>query len=85
MKSSICSTALARALESVGGVEEAATLYQRIVRIRPNFKDAALQNEAALSCRGNPPKIAKRSCEHPLAHRSSQALDSLHQLIGSRR
>ena len=32
---------LARTLESVGEVEEASTLYQGMVRIRPNFKDAA--------------------------------------------
>ena len=74
---------LARTLESVGGVEEAATLYQRIVRINPNFKDVPSRMKRHIAPQ-KPFKNAKRSASSTGSW-FSQALDSLHQLIGSRR
>jgi len=74
---------LARALESVGEVEEASTLFQRIVRINPNFKDVPSRMKRRIM-KQKPFKNAKRSA-NSTGSWFSQALDSLHQLIGSRR
>ena len=74
---------LARTLESVGEVEEASTLYQRIVRISPNFKDSAARIK-----RCTVPQKPLKNGKRPAGTTGSwfsQALDSLHQLIGSRR
>ena len=74
---------LARALESVGEVEEASTLYQGIVRISPNFKDVASRIKRHIV----PPKPFKNGKRTASTTGSwfSQVLNSLHQLIGSRR
>lgn len=74
---------LARALESVGEVEEASTLYQGIVRISPNFKDVASRMKRHIV----PPKPFKNGKRTASTTGSwfSQVLNSLHQLIGSRR
>ncbi|MEO8339206.1 MAG: AAA family ATPase [Nitrospirota bacterium] len=74
---------LARTLESVGEGEEASTLYQRIVRINPNFKDAASRMKRRVVPQ-KPIKNGKRTAD-TTGSWFSQALDSLHQLIGSRR
>ena len=74
---------LARTLESVGEVKEASTLYQRIVRVSPNFKDAATRMKQLTVPLKHP-----RNGKPPAATNDtwlSHALDSLHQLIGSRR
>jgi hypothetical protein len=74
---------LARTLETVGKVEEASTLYQGIVRIRPNFKDVASRMKRPTV----PPKPLKNWKRSAGTNGSwfSHVLDSLHQLIGSRR
>ena len=74
---------LARSLESVGKGEESSTLYQSIVRIRPNFKDAASRMKQLTV----PPKPLKNWTRSTGTNGSwfSHVLDSLHQLIGSRR
>jgi general secretion pathway protein A len=74
---------LARSLESVGEVEEASTLYQRIVRIRPNYKDAASRMKQHFVLRKSS-KNRKREASNTGSW-LSQALNNLHQLIGSRR
>ena len=74
---------LARALESVGEIEEASTHYQRIVRINPNFKDVPARMKLRIM-QQKPLKNAKRSAP-TTGSWFSQALDSLHQIIGSRR
>ena len=74
---------LARALESVGEVEESSTLYQRIVRINPNFKDVPSRMKRRIM-QQKPFKNAKRSASSTGSW-FSQALDNLHLLIGSRR
>ena len=74
---------LARTLETVGEVEEASTLYQGIVRIRPNFKDAASRMKR-LTVPTEPLKNWTRSAGTNGSW-FSQVLDSLHHLIGSRR
>ena len=74
---------LARTLESVGEVEEASTLYQHIVRIRPNFEAVASRMKQLTV----PPKPLTNWTRSAGTNGSwfSHALDSLHQLIGSRR
>jgi general secretion pathway protein A len=74
---------LARALESVGEVEEASTLYQRIVRIHPNFKDVPSRMKRRIM-QQKPFKNKKRPASITGSW-LSQALNNLHQLIGSRR
>ena len=74
---------LARTLETVGEVEEASTLYQGIVRIRPNFKDAASRMKR-LTVPTEPLKNWTRSAGTNGSW-FSHVLDSLHHLIGSRR
>jgi tetratricopeptide (TPR) repeat protein len=73
---------LARALESVGEVEEAASFYQRIISINPSFKDTAARMK-----RLSVPQNALNG-KRPVGTKESwfgHVLDSLHQLIGSRR
>ena len=74
---------LALALESVGEVAEAATLYQRIVHINPNFKDVPSRMKRRIK-QQKPLKNAKRSASSTGSW-LSHALNNLHQLIGSRR
>jgi tetratricopeptide (TPR) repeat protein len=74
---------LARTLESIGKAKDALPLYQRIVRISPNFKDAGARMKW-LTVALNPTKNRKRSAD---ANGSwfGHALHSLHQLVGRRR
>jgi type II secretory pathway predicted ATPase ExeA len=74
---------LARTLESIGKVQDAIPLYQRIVRISPNFKDTGARMKW-LTVALNPTKNRKRSAD---ANGSwfGHALHSLHQLVGRRR
>jgi len=74
---------LARTLESVGEEEEAATLYQRIIRVSPTFKDVA----SRVKRRAMPSKPVKNGKRHPATNGSwfSHVLHNLHHLIGSRR
>jgi len=74
---------LARTFESIGKVKDALPLYQRIVRISPNFKDAASRMNW-LTVAMKPMKNGKRSAN---ANGSwfGHALHSLHQLVGKRR
>jgi hypothetical protein len=71
---------LARALECVGEVKEAASFYERIMLINPTFKDTAARLK-----RLSVPEIALNG-KGPVGSKSwfGHALDSLHQLIGSR-
>ena len=74
---------LARTLETVGAVAEASTLYQGMVRIRPNFKDAAARMKRLTV----PPKPLENWTRSVGTNGSwfRQVLDSLHHLIGSRK
>ncbi len=74
---------LARTLESVGELEEASTLYQRIIRISPAFKDTAVRMNRLTV----PPKPHKNGKRPSGTNGSwfSHVLENLHQLIGSRR
>ena len=74
---------LARTLESVGQTAEAATLYRRIAQINPHFKDAASRAKELSS-------KAKQSTtrERRVTSNGSwlgQAIESINQLIGSRK
>jgi tetratricopeptide (TPR) repeat protein len=73
---------LARALECVGEVEEAASVYQRIMFTNPTFKDTAARLK-----RLSVPQNALNG-KRPVGNRESwfgHVIDSLHQIIGSRR
>jgi general secretion pathway protein A len=73
---------LARALEGVGELEEAASLYQRIIFINPTFKDTAARMK-----RLSVPQSALNR-KRPVGAKESwfgHVLDSLHQVIVSRR
>jgi hypothetical protein len=74
---------LARTLESVGKDKDALPLYQRIVRISPNFKDAGARI-TWLTVALKPMRDRKRPAD---ANGSwfGHALHSLHQLVGGRR
>ena len=74
---------LARTLETVGEVAEASSLYEHMVRIRPNFKDAATRMKRLTV----PPKSLKNWTRSAGTNGSwfSHVLESLHHLIGSRR
>ena len=74
---------LARTLESVGQIVEAATLYRRIAQMNPRFKDAAYRAKE-LSSRQRHPTNSKRGVA---SDRSwfGNAIESFNQLIGSRR
>jgi general secretion pathway protein A len=74
---------LARTLESVGQIAEAATLYRRIAQMSPGFKDAAYRAKE-LSSRQKHPTNGKRGVG---SNRSwfGNAIESFNQLIGSRK
>ena len=74
---------LARTLESVGQIAEAATLYRRIAQMNPRFKDAAYRAKE-LSSKQKHPTNGKRGG----ASNGSwfgNAIESFNQLIGSRK
>jgi general secretion pathway protein A len=74
---------LARTLESVGQLAEAATLYLRIAQVNPRFKDAAYRAKD-LSSKQKHPTNGKRVVA---SNRSwfGNAIESFNQLIGSRK
>jgi tetratricopeptide (TPR) repeat protein len=74
---------LARTLESVGQIAEAATLYRRIAQMNPRFKDAAYRAKE-LSSKQKQPTTGKRG---GTSNQSwfGNAIESFNQLIGSRR
>ena len=74
---------LARTLELVGQIAEAATLYRRIAQMNPRFKDAAFRAKE-LSSRPKHPTNGKRGVA---SNRSwfGNAIESFNQLIGSRK
>ena len=74
---------LAETLESVGQMAEAATLYSRIAKINPSFKDAA-RRAKELSPKPKRPAHDKREItrnESWFGH----VIESFNQLIGSRK
>ncbi|MCI0427737.1 MAG: tetratricopeptide repeat protein, partial [Nitrospiraceae bacterium] len=74
---------LARTLESVGEIAEAATLYRRIAQMNPHFKDAAYRVKE-LSSKPKHPTNAERG----VARNGSwfgNAIESFNQLIGGRK
>ena len=72
---------LARTLESVGEIAEAATLYRRIARMNPGFKDAAYRAKE-LSSRPKHPTNGKRGSNGSWF---GTAIASFNQLIGNRK
>src|SRR6266850_165093 len=74
---------LARTLESVGQIAEAATLLRRIAQMNPRFKDAAGRAKD-LSSKPKHPTNGERGIA---SNRSwfGNAIESLNQLIGSRK
>ena len=74
---------LARTFESVGKVKDALPLYQRIVRISPNFKDAGSRIKR-LTVQLKPMKNRKRPADVNGSW-FGHALHSLHELVGSRK
>ena len=74
---------LARTLESVEKIEEAASLYLRIAQVNPRFKDAAYRAKE-LSSRQKLPTNGKRG---GASNRSwfGSAIESFNQLIGGRK
>ena len=74
---------LARTLESVGQIAEAATLYRRIAQMNPRFKDAAFRAKE-LSSKPKHPTNGERG----IARNGSwfgNAIESFNQLIGGRK
>jgi general secretion pathway protein A len=74
---------LARTLELVGQIAEAATLYRLIVQVNPRFKDAAyrakeLSSKSKHSTNGDRTGVSNGSW-------LGNAIDSFYQLIGSRK
>ncbi|MEO6307915.1 MAG: AAA family ATPase [Nitrospiraceae bacterium] len=74
---------LARTLESVGQIQEAATLYRRIAQANPRFKDAA-HRVKNLSSRAKHPTNGNGGVGN---NRSwfGHAIESFNQLIGNRK
>ena len=74
---------LARTLESVGQIHEAATLYRRITLVNPHFKDAAYRVKE-LSSRTKHPTNGKGGVGN---NRSwlGHAIESFNQLLGNRK
>ena len=74
---------LARTLESVGQITEAATQYRRIAQMNPSFKDAAYRAK----------ELSSKSKHQPNGDRGGanngswfgNAIKSVNQLIGSRK
>ena len=74
---------LARTLESVGQIAEAATLLRRIVQMNPRFKDAAYRAKELSSKRKHPTNGERRIASN--GSWFSNAIKSFNQLIGSRK
>ena len=74
---------LARTLESVGQIQEAATIYRRIAQANPRFKDAASRVKE-LSSRTKHPTNGKGGVGN---NRSwfGHAIESFNQLISNRK
>jgi type II secretory pathway predicted ATPase ExeA len=73
---------LARTLESVGQITEAATQYRRIAQINPSFKDAAFRAKE-LSSKQKHPTNGNRGASN--GSWFGNAIESLNQLIGNRK
>jgi hypothetical protein len=74
---------LARTLESVGQIAEAATLYRRIAQMNPRFKDAAYRAKE-LSSRPTHPTNGKRGGASNGSW-FANAIESFSQLVGGRK
>jgi hypothetical protein len=74
---------LARTLELVGQIAEAAALYRRIVQMNPRFKDAAYRAKE-LSSKSKHPTDGNRAGAS-LGSWFGHAIESFNQLIGSRK
>ena len=74
---------LARTLESVGEITEAATQYRRIAQMKPSFKDAA-NRAKELSSKSKHPTNGNRGGTSNGSW-ISNAIKSFNQLIGSRK
>ncbi len=74
---------LARTLESVEQIEEAASLYLRIAQMNPRFKDAAYRAKELSSKR----KHSTNGKREGASNRSwfGSAIESFNQLIGGRK
>ena len=74
---------LARTLESVGQITEAATLYRRIAEMNPRFKDAAYRAKELSSKQKHP----TNGNQVVGSNRSwfGNAIESFNQLIGNRK
>ncbi len=70
---------LARTLESVGQIAEAATLYHRIAQMNPRFKDAAHRAKECSSKSKHPTNGNRASNGSWFGH----AIESFNKLIGS--
>jgi tetratricopeptide (TPR) repeat protein len=57
---------LARTLESVGQIAEAATLYRRIAQMNPRFKDAAYRAKELSSKQKHPTNGKRGGDEQPI-------------------
>lgn len=74
---------LARTLESIGEITEAATLYSRIIQIDPRFKDAAYRAKD-LGLRSKHPTTSERR-EASNGSWLGNAIETFNQRIGSRK
>ena len=74
---------LARTLESVGQIAEAATLYRRIAQMNPRFKDAADRAKELSSKPKHPTNGERGSASN--GSWFGNAIKSFNQLIGSRK
>ncbi|OAI44917.1 hypothetical protein AYO43_08720 [Nitrospira sp. SCGC AG-212-E16] len=74
---------LARTLESIGQTAEAATLYRRIAKMNPHFKDAAGRAKELSSKPKHPATGERRVTSN--GSWFGNAIDSFNQLIGSRK
>jgi tetratricopeptide (TPR) repeat protein len=74
---------LARTLESVGQITEAATLYLRIAQTNPGFKDAAYRAKELSSKPKHPTNGNRRGANN--GSWFGHAIESFNQLIGSRK
>ena len=74
---------LARTLESVGQLAEAATQYRRIAQMNPRFKDAAYRAKELSSKPKHPTNGARAGASN--GSWISNAIESFNQLIGSRK
>jgi len=74
---------LARTLESVGQIQEAATIYRRIAQANPRFKDAASRVKE-LSSRTKHPTNGKGGVGNSRSW-FGHAIESFNQLLGNRK